>query len=131
MSNAVKASPAIKLPLGGRERDFVLNFKGLRRLEEHLKAETGKDDANIFQLLNFKSFGIREISLLLWAGLISDAEKHGETLTLDDVEDMADVIGLVSSRDVIIEAVLRAFPELKDTLEPLANPKKAHKKSKE
>ncbi len=107
MSNIDKIKPEILLQLD-RPRKFLFNLKGLRIAEE----KTGK---SLFKQVRWADLGFSDVSLLLWAGLLSD----DPTLTRDQVDEMFDLMHAVENFKQIVQviesAIDRAMPSLNES----------------
>lgn len=82
-----------------RERELRFGHKALKKLV----ALTGKD------LVTIEQEGFADLELvekMIYCGLLSDAKKHGETLKLEDMEDLLDQ---APSYKHIVESVQKAF----------------------
>lgn len=104
MKNADKAKPEIVLNLD-RARKFVFSLGALRRVEERL-------GNSLFKVINWKDLGFKDISILLWAGLISDDPE----ITQEQSDELFDLEGAVVNfakiKDFIEVALDRAMPSL-------------------
>lgn len=65
-----------------RERELRYGHKALKTLT----AITGK----ALTEMDMSSFDLEELEKIVFAGLLSDAKKHGEKLTLEMMEDLLD-----------------------------------------
>lgn len=81
-----------------RPRELRYGHKALKRLS----AITGKS----IEDLEANSFDLEEVEKFLYCGLLSDAQKNGEDLKLDQMEDLLDEAPKFSD---IIEAMQKAF----------------------
>lgn len=103
MSNASKAQPEIILELD-RPRPFVFNLNGLCRAEEAL------DGKSVFRAVNWKNLGVRDLRLLLWAGLLGGLA-DGETMTIEEAGALFHthtVAGATRKLQVLIDTALEA-----------------------
>lgn len=124
MSSAAKVDPTVNLnaefkkagiPIKlDRERRFLLNIKGFRLATQKLEKERG-EKVNVLKLVNWSDFGLADISLLLWVGLLSDDPE----LTQDQSDEIADLFGLLRSKDMILESLANSFPEVEENLKKL------------
>ena len=99
MSNASKARPEIFLELD-RKRKFVFDMNGLCTAEEKL----GK---SVFKCVNWKDLGVRDLRLLLWAGLLGE----DPTLNQDDIGRMFhshNIAFVVKEIQALVESALEA-----------------------
>jgi hypothetical protein len=82
-----------------RPRMLWFGHKALKTLG----AMTGKD---IDAFSNFsEGFDLEELEKIIYCGLLTDAKAHGETLKLEDMEDLLDKVQF----NVIIEKMQTAF----------------------
>ncbi len=104
MSNAKQARPSIILNLD-QPREFIFNLNALCTAEERL----GK---SIFKLVDWKNLGLKDLRLLLWAGLVSKSPE----LTVEEVGDMIDAVSIAgifaNLKDLINTALDAAMPHL-------------------
>lgn len=89
-----------------RPRELRYGYKAIKRLV----AMTGK---------NIESFIGDEVNLddfekIIYCGLISDASKNGETLKLDEIEDLLDLKPMQYSMEKMQEAFSAAFGDLEE-----------------
>lgn len=99
MSNAHKARPEIILKLD-KDRKFVFDMNGLCTAEEKL----GK---SVFKCVNWKDLGVRDLRLLLWAGLLGD----DPTLTQQQIGEMFhshNIAFVVKEIQALVETALDA-----------------------
>jgi phosphopantetheine adenylyltransferase len=98
-------NPIIYITLD-RERELRFGHKALKRMS----ALTGKTMIDITS----DEFSLEELEKVLWCGLISDAEEHGETLKLEDMEDLLDKApNYISIINAMNDAMAQAFKETK------------------
>jgi hypothetical protein len=108
MSNAKQARPEIFLKLD-KPRKFIFNLNGLCT----------------FKSVNWKDLGVRDVRLLLWAGLIAESPE----LTQEEVGELLDVVSLgvvfADLKDLINLALDAAMPHLgEDDLKAIEDQKK-------
>lgn len=99
MSNAAKARPEIYLELDKR-RKFVFDMNGLCTAEEKL----GK---SVFKCVNWKDLGVRDLRLLLWAGLLGE----DPSLSIEDIGKMFhshNVAFVIKEIQTLVETALEA-----------------------
>lgn len=100
-----------KFPLElDKKRTFMLNFHAMRRVEE----EYG---LNLLSGEGFKNISSKNLTLLLWAGLIHEDEE----LSVETVDDLINDYGF--------DAITRVLSDLVDDMFPAAR-KKRKKKGK-
>lgn len=97
-----------------RVRKFKLNIKAIRLATAQLSKERG-EKVNLMKEIDFDNFGIDEISLIMWVGLLSD----DPTLTRDQSDEIMDVFGLIQSKELILNAINDSFPEVSDSIKKL------------
>lgn len=98
-------NPIIYITLD-RERELRFGHKALKRMS----SLTGKTMIDITS----EEFSLEELEKVLWCGLISDAEAHGETLKLEDMEDLLDKApNYISVVNAMNDAMAQAFKETK------------------
>lgn len=98
-------NPIIYITLD-RERELRFGHKALKRMS----ALTGKTMIDITS----DEFSLEELEKVLYCGLISDAEEHGETLKLEDMEDLLDKApNYISIINAMNDAMAQAFKETK------------------
>lgn len=115
--NADKAIPSIEIECKDRVRRLCFDSLALCRLEEYLAGETGNEDYSIISDFDWtKTTTIRTLSLLAWAALQSDADEHGEVLTVEKARSVLDLASIAQSQAVILEAMERAFPNEQDKI---------------
>ena len=134
MTNAKQSFPQINI-IGRDEvvRSFCLNLGAFRALEEHMSEKTENPDYSILEDFDWTSNKIETLSLILWAGLYTDAIKRGENLTIVDAEDLVSLIGLKDARSCIEESLKRVMtPKQLEKLQEASSvkKKKAQKKIK-
>lgn len=62
--------------------------------------------------MNTEDFDFDELEKLIYCGLLSDAKEHGESLKLEDMEDLLDKAdSFASILDVMNEALDKAFQQ--------------------
>lgn len=89
-----------------RERELRFGHKALKRMS----ALTGKTMIDITS----DEFSLEELEKVLWCGLLSDAEEHGETLLLEDMENLLDKAkNYMSIITAMNDAMAQAFKETK------------------
>lgn len=81
-----------------RPREIRFGHKALKQL-------TKLTNKNIVELTK-DDFDLAELEKILYCGLLSDAREHGETLKLEDMEDLLDT---ADSYGAIIDAMNQAF----------------------
>lgn len=124
MSNADKARPEITINCGGRDRAFKLTMNSFCLIEQQLGSE--KHWSQHMNLLNLSSTHAR---LLFWAGLHSDAKKHKESLSLEQVGEWMDEVENLS--DILIEGLRRALPALDKAISEIEQAQKAQEEKSE
>lgn len=87
-----------------RPRELRFGYKALKRMV----AMTGKSIEDITQF-NFNIENLEMIEKIMYCGLLSDAQKNGETLKLEDMEDLLDVKPLPYIMEKMAEAFTAAF----------------------
>lgn len=101
--NAKKAQPELYLQLD-RKRKVVFNLGAMCALEERL----GK---SLFRVINWKDLGFRDLTLLLWAALLTD----DPDLKLEQVHELFDAESIGSNLEnlqvIVAEILDRAMPE--------------------
>lgn len=86
-----------------RERELRFGHKALKLYQ----AVSGKDIEDLGQ-----DFSLDEIEKLMYCGLFSDAHKHGETLKLEDMEDLLDQTTYEEIIEKMTEALNASFGTL-------------------
>lgn len=86
-----------------RIRELHFGHKAMKRWSAH----TGKAIASI----DTDAMGPEDVETLLFFMLERDAREHGETLTLDQMEDLLDIAPLGVVYGKLAEAMMAAFPE--------------------
>jgi hypothetical protein len=69
-------------------------------------------------------FSLDEIEKLMYCGLIPDARKHGETLNLEDMEDLLDVAPYEEIIEKMMEALEASFGKMAPNLKGIVAKKK-------
>jgi len=126
MSKSKLMNPLFEVDLD-KKRAFILNVNGLCKAEELLEKQLGKDDVSLFSEINWDNLRMRDLRLLLFAGLCSD----DPDLTVEQVGKIVDVVGLAKSKDVIAEGVKRAFPQASEAVDKFLSPKTVTKATPE
>lgn len=123
--NAKAAYPDLVLNLD-RPRTAVLNLRAMNALEAYFEEKTGV--SQLWKALDWRKLNARDMTRILWACLLTDAEKAGEQLTYEEVEQIVTAAALLESVDkfiaIIEELFDRAMPvvasgEVQQTLESL------------
>lgn len=99
-----------------RPRELRYGHKGLKML----LAMTGKD----IDAIDMDNLDLGEIEKYIYCGLQSDAKANGETLTLEQMEDLLDQ---APSFNHIIEKMTLAFNISFGNINPEGNPEKPEK----
>jgi hypothetical protein len=81
-----------------RPRFLKFGHKALKKLT----AITGKGIAN----LGAGEFDLEELEKILWCALLTDSKENGETLKLEDMEDLLD---MADSYEVLLEKMNEAL----------------------
>lgn len=109
-----KAQPGFEIELGGERVRFILNLNSLKKLKYKLKEDFKDPNYSLVKWLEtFNEFDIEHVSYLFWAGLTS--AKPG--ITIEESDEMADLIDLYNARGVVIEAFERAMPGAKEKID--------------
>jgi hypothetical protein len=87
-----------------RPREVRFGHKALKTLS----ALTGK---KINEAINQEEFSLDELEKIMYCGLLSDAKANGETLKLEDMEDLLDQSNFADLLTVINKALDGAFME--------------------
>jgi len=111
MANAKHAFPEIDIVCRDRVRSFCLNLAAFRALEDHMVGATGNPDYSVLSDFDWNARTIKRLSLIVWAGLISDAEANGELLTIKQAEDIVSLVGLTQVRACIDESLRRVLTD--------------------
>jgi len=125
MTNSKNAFPEMTIQCEDRARKFCLNLGAFRLIEEYMSEKTGNENYSVFDDFNWTTGRLNEISLILWAGLATDASKDKEKWTIEKAESVITLIGLTQAKDVIAESLSRVLS--KEQIE--AQVKQAQKKS--
>jgi hypothetical protein len=81
-----------------RPREIRFGHKAMKML-------TKLTDKSVVELTQ-EEFNLEELEKILYCGLLSDSREHGETLKLEDMEDLLD---MADSYGAIIDAMNQAF----------------------
>jgi len=125
MTNSKNAFPELTIQCEDRARKFCLNLGAFRLIEEYMSEKTGNPNFSVFDDFNWTSGRLNEVSLILWAGLSSDASKDKEKWTIEKAERVITLLGLNQAKDVIAESLSRVLS--KEQIE--AQIKQSQKKS--
>jgi hypothetical protein len=85
-----------------RPREIRYGYKALKTLV----AMTGKD---IEKLMDSDDMSFEDIEKVIYCGILADAQKNGETLKLEDMEDLLDLKPLQYTLEKMNEAFTKAF----------------------
>jgi len=85
-----------------RPRQLWFGHKALKTLS----ALTGKD---IDATMNMEHLDLEELEKVIYCGLLSDARKNNETLKLEDMEDLLDLVTFKELIDKMQEAFAASF----------------------
>lgn len=133
--NDKQAQPELIINLD-RPRRLCFNLYAMNVLTEHYEKTTG--NKQIWTAVDWNNLDTRDITRILWAALLTDAEDHGETLTYENFSKMASLQQLIESMDVLYvlldDLITRAMPvlssdETKERLENLQKKTTALKKT--
>lgn len=87
-----------------RPREVRFGHKALKRMS----ALIGRS----FHKISEEELNLEELEKILYCGLLSDAQEHGETLKLEDMEDLLDQAESFNSvMDAMNEAFNKTFQE--------------------
>lgn len=92
------ALPELYLDLDKR-RKLVFSLRGMCLLEDYLQKERG--NGSLFTAIDWTHLTVKEISLLLWAGLVGD----DEALSLEDASKLITLPHVVSNMNQIVEYI--------------------------
>lgn len=105
MTNARAARPGRKIKLEGQDYHLILDMNAFCLLEERVEKMTG--NRNIFTAIDWQNLNLRDFSLVIWAGLMTE---HPE-LELTDVRRMVTLPKFQELRPIIDEMLVEAMPQ--------------------
>lgn len=104
--NAKHAYPELVLTFD-RPRKATLNLRAMNALEEYFEKKTGV--SKLWQAVDWRNLNVRDMTRILWACLLTDADDHGEQLTYEQVEAQATAAELMSNADKLIALIEELF----------------------